>query len=41
MLDFIKENKLNQAYSFYLTTVEHNLSATVGALKILVIITKS
>ncbi|WP_376751134.1 methyl-accepting chemotaxis protein [Bacillus luti] len=33
MLDLIKENKLNQAYSFYLTTVEPNLSATVDALK--------
>ncbi|MGR5880111.1 MCP four helix bundle domain-containing protein [Bacillus pacificus] len=33
MLDFIKENKLNQAYSFYLTTVDPNLSATVDALK--------
>ncbi|MBE7120252.1 methyl-accepting chemotaxis protein [Bacillus cereus] len=33
MLDLIKQNKFNQAYSFYLTTVEPNLSATVGALK--------
>lgn len=33
MLDLIKENKLNQAYSFYLTTIDPNLSATVGALK--------
>ncbi len=33
MLDLIKQNKFNQAYSFYLTTVEPHLSATVGVLK--------
>nr|WP_303660176.1 HAMP domain-containing methyl-accepting chemotaxis protein [Bacillus cereus] len=33
MLDLIKQNKFNQAYSFYLTTVEPHLSATVDSLK--------